>query len=256
MRVRQRGGDDGDRRPAPAARCLQGARQHEREGQCEEHDQAVHAGFGAVADRVGRGGEQQQRRDAGAQFGVRLDVSERRRHTRHAAACEIGQRQRRDREDTGQRADGDVAVSEDRHPVMQQQVVERRRTVMAQGGEQLREVTPRDLDRQGFVEPDVAGGDEPERRAREHRDDHKSDQIYLQRLPVDPTVDRAGHEASPRLAGRRRHGGFDRCLQRGRRDAVADRKRTGGQISGSATRGVVPRLNRCAHAAQPGAITG
>ena len=113
----------------------------------QAHDQRVHAGLGGVAQR-----ERGQGHDGDGDRG------------QHAAAAPAGgpprKRQRQHRDHAGQGPHRDVARPEDLHPQVEQEVVERRVPVVAQGFADLVERQLGDVDAERLVEPERRAGDE------------------------------------------------------------------------------------------------
>ena len=75
-------------------------------------------------------------------------------------------------EHAGQRPDGHVAVAEQLHPAVEQEVVQRRVAVVAQGLGDVAERQPGDVDAERLVEPQRRAGHEPEGDGGEGQPDH------------------------------------------------------------------------------------
>ena len=122
----------------------------------EEHDECVHARLGRVPDGERR---QRQQHDDGPTGACAADAS----------AGQPSEGQREDREDPRERTNGHVGLAEHPHPPVQQEVEQRRVPVLAQGGADVTERQPGDVDRQRLVEPQIGPGPEPQH---EPGDDH------------------------------------------------------------------------------------
>ena len=116
-------------------------------------------------------------------------------------------------------------LPEDVHPEVQQQVVQRRRAVVAQGAEQLRQMAAGDLDGERLVQPDVRRGDEAQHRADGDGDHDERDQPVQRTLALQPRPIGAGRRCGcgrgcAALVG----GGRSRAAPR-RLSTVSDRTR-------------------------------
>ena len=194
VRVEQQPGDDRDAREPAPRRAVEHPHEREVAEEDQQHHQRVHAGLGRIADREGRGGEQQHR-GPGDRSGRGV------RHTCTSpapvepAAGEPRGHERRDPEDAGERPHRLVAGPEGPHPEVQQQVMEGRRAVLLQGAAQLGQREPGDVDREHLVRPEVRAGEEPQPDADD--DDRGNGEDQPDRVVPGPR--RAGR--SPRVVG-------------------------------------------------------
>ncbi len=143
-----------------------GRRRDAVEGEDPEHgqqgDQRVHPGLGVVADGEWRRGQQQQRSPC-------------HRAAPQASTGQPGQRQCHHPDHSGEGADGEVRWAKGPHPEVQQHVEEGRRPVHAEVGGDVVERLTGDVDGQGFVEPEVGAGPEPQHQPgdEDQRDHHR-----------------------------------------------------------------------------------
>ncbi len=151
VRVDQRRGGHGQHRQSAPCRAFQRPHQREPEQQHQQDHQRVHPGLAAVPDRVWRAREQQQGRRPHPPGRGAVAAAEHRRHPPDPPPGDPGDRQGDQRQDARQRPDRDVPGPEQPDPHVQEQVVQGRRTVVAQRVEQLTDRSARDLHRERFV---------------------------------------------------------------------------------------------------------
>ena len=107
----------------------------------------------------------------------------------------VGDRHGDQREDQRQRAGGGLALADERHPAVQQQVVQRRRAVHDQRRRDVEEVVRGDPDRDPLVDP-VAGlqarhaqRQRPGHEEAEHREQRQGESVTRARTPDQHATD-------------------------------------------------------------------
>ena len=151
-------GDEGHGDQATPRRLLQGPLHDEPADEDQEHDQGVHAGFGAVPAGEGQGPEHEEGEPA--QGGAARPTTD-----------EPGHGQGGDGEEAGKRTDLDVAGAEELGPDVEEDVVERGVPVVTEGFADVAQGQRGDVDAERFVQPQGRRGEESG-----HRTDHGHDE--------------------------------------------------------------------------------
>ena len=190
---RQRHGEDGQPRAPALDEGHDEGRRHDRR---EQGDEGVHPRLLRVVgqERVDRG---QQRRDPG-----RAVAEER-------APPQPGGRDGEDREGDGERVRVGLAAAEDAHPQLEDQVVQRRRAVLAQDGGDVAQRMRRDADRQALVDPEAGVDGLGAQREREP-DEEGQDEQRLGQADGQARGAQPG-EPRPRARDGRRRGAHPQC---------------------------------------------
>ena len=136
---RQRDREDGQPRAPALDEGHDEGRRHDRR---EQGDEGVHPRLLRVVgqERVDR---RQQRRDPGRAI------------AEEGAPAQPGGRHGEDREGDGERVRVGLAAAEDAHPQLEDQVVQRRRAVLAQDARDVAQRMRRDADREALVDPEA-----------------------------------------------------------------------------------------------------